>query len=78
MAEPTYRSAVGVAREHDLMARVAEGDRRAFEELYNLYYQRMGRFLTRLTHSYDAAEEINDTFWSWQAREFRGDSQPST
>jgi RNA polymerase sigma-70 factor (ECF subfamily) len=81
MAEPTYRSAVGVAREHDLMARVAEGDRRAFEELYNLYHRRMARFLTRLTHRYDVAEEIiNDTFWVvWRkAREFRGDSQPST
>jgi len=81
MAEPTYRGAVGVAREHDLIARVAEGDRRAFEELYNLYHRRMARFLTRLTHRYDVAEEIiNDTFYVvWRkAREFRGDSQPST
>jgi len=81
MAEPTYRGAVGTARETDLIARVAEGDRRAFEELYNLYHRRMARFLTRLTHRYDVAEEIiNDTFWVvWRkAREFRGDSQPST
>jgi len=63
------------------MARVAAGDRRAFEELYNLYHRRMARFLTRLTHRYDLAEEIiNDTFWVvWRkAREFRGESQPST
>lgn len=63
------------------MARTAQGDRRAFEELYNLYHRRMARFLTRLTRHYDLAEEIiNDTFWVvWQkAREFRGDSQPST
>ena len=81
MAEPTYRGAVGVARELDLIARVAEGDRRAFEELYNLYHRRMARFLTRLTHRYDVAEEIiNDTFWVvWRkAGQFRGDSQPST
>lgn len=81
MAEPTYRGAVGVAREADLIARVAAGDRRAFEELYNLYHRRMARFLTRLTHRYDLAEEIiNDTFWVvWRkAREFRGESQPST
>ncbi len=63
------------------MARIANGDRKAFEELYNLYHRRMARFLTRLTHRYDLAEEIiNDTFWVvWRkARDFRGDSQPST
>jgi RNA polymerase sigma-70 factor (ECF subfamily) len=81
MAEVTYRSSSSVAREVELMKRVAEGDRRAFEELYNLYHRRMARFLTRLTHRYDLAEEvINDTFWVvWRkARDFRGDSQPST
>jgi RNA polymerase sigma-70 factor (ECF subfamily) len=70
-----------VAREVSLLARVAEGDRRAFEELYHLYHRRMARFLTRLTRRYDLAEEvINDTFWVvWRkARDFRGDSQPST
>jgi RNA polymerase sigma-70 factor (ECF subfamily) len=70
-----------VARERDLIARVGAGDRKAFEELYNLYHRRMARFLTRLTRRYDIAEEvINDTFWVvWRkARTFRGDSQPST
>ena len=81
MAEPTYRGVAGVAREVALIARVAEGDRRAFEELYHLYHRRMARFLTRLTRRYDIAEEvINDTFWVvWRkAHTFRGDSQPST
>jgi RNA polymerase sigma-70 factor, ECF subfamily len=81
MAEPTYRGAASVAREVDLVARVAEGDRKAFEELYHLYHRRMARFLTRLTRRYDLAEEvINDTFWTvWRkAHTFRGDSQPST
>jgi RNA polymerase sigma-70 factor (ECF subfamily) len=81
MAEPTYRGTASVAREVDLIARIAEGDRRAFEELYNLYHRRMARFLTRLTRRYDVAEEvINDTFWVvWnKAGDFRGDSQPST
>ncbi|HEV3179613.1 MAG TPA: RNA polymerase sigma factor [Steroidobacteraceae bacterium] len=81
MSEPNVRSAAGVAHEVDLIARVAEGDRKAFEELYNLYHRRMARFLTRLTHRYDITEEvINDTFWVvWRkARTFRGDSQPST
>src|SRR6202047_3821380 len=81
MVEPTYRGSASVAREVDLLARIAEGDRKAFEELYNLYHRRMARFLTRLTHRYDITEEvINDTFWVvWRkARTFRGDSQPST
>jgi RNA polymerase sigma-70 factor, ECF subfamily len=71
----------GTAREIELIARVARHDRRAFEELYGLYHRRLARFLTRLTRRYDLAEEIiNDTFWVvWRgARDFRGDSQPST
>jgi RNA polymerase sigma-70 factor, ECF subfamily len=81
MTDATYRGTASVAREVELIARIAQGDRRAFEELYNLYHRRMARFLTRLTHRYDLAEEvINDTFWVvWRkARDFRGDSQPST
>jgi RNA polymerase sigma-70 factor, ECF subfamily len=81
MAEPTYRGTAAAARDVDLIARIADGDRRALEELYNLYHRRMARFLTRLTRRYDLAEEvINDTFWVvWRkAGEFRGDSQPST
>jgi RNA polymerase sigma-70 factor, ECF subfamily len=69
------------AREVELIARIAEGDRKAFEELYGLYHRRLARFLTRLTKRYDVAEEvINDTFYIvWRkAGDFRGDSQPST
>jgi RNA polymerase sigma-70 factor (ECF subfamily) len=80
-ADAVHRSPGGSAREAELIARIAAGDRRALEELYTLYHRRMARFLTRLTHRYDLAEEIiNDTFWVvWcKAREFRGDSQPST
>ena len=80
-AEPGYRSSASVAREVELIARIADGDRRAFEELYNLYHRRLARFLTRLTKHYDIAEEvINDTcriVWR-KARDFRGHSQPST
>src|SRR6478736_8421502 len=81
MAEPTYRGAANAAREKDLIARIADGDRKAFEELYYLYHRRLARFLTRLTRRYDLSEEVvNDTFWVvWRkARTFRGDSQPST
>jgi RNA polymerase sigma-70 factor (ECF subfamily) len=81
MAEPTYRGAASAAREKDLIAKIADGDRKAFEELYYLYHRRLARFLTRLTRRYDLAEEVvNDTFWVvWRkAGTFRGDSQPST
>jgi RNA polymerase sigma-70 factor (ECF subfamily) len=80
-AEPGYRSGASAAREAELIAKIAKGDRRAFEEIYNLYHRRLARFLTRLTRRYDVAEEvINDTFWIvWKkAGDFRGDSQPST
>jgi RNA polymerase sigma-70 factor, ECF subfamily len=81
LPEAGPRNAAGLARENELIARVARHDQRAFEELYNLYHRRLARFLTRLTRRYELAEEIiNDTFWVvWRrAHEFRGDSQPST
>jgi RNA polymerase sigma-70 factor, ECF subfamily len=81
MGELNVRGAGSTAHEVELIARVGEGDRKAFEELYHLYHRRMARFLTRLTRRYDLAEEIiNDTFWVvWRkARTFRGESQPST
>jgi RNA polymerase sigma-70 factor, ECF subfamily len=81
MSELNARGGTGAAREVQLIARIGEGDRKAFEELYNLYHRRMARFLTRLTRRYDLAEEvINDTFWVvWRkAKTFRGESQPST
>jgi len=80
-AESHYRSGASAAREAELISRIAKSDRRAFEELYNLYHRRLARFLTRLTRRYDIAEEvINDTFWIvWRkAADFRGESQPST
>jgi RNA polymerase sigma-70 factor, ECF subfamily len=80
-ADASYRVPASAAREVELIARIGAGDRKALEELYNLYHRRMARFLTRLTHRYDLAEEIiNDTFWVvWRkAGDFRGESQPST
>ena len=69
------------AAELRLLARVAEGDRQAFQELYVGYHRRLARFLTRLTHGYPIAEEIiNDTMYVvWRkAAGFRGQSQVST
>ena len=64
-----------------LLERSARGDREAFRELYIIYHRRLARFLVRLTHRYEVAEEvINDTMWVvWRkAGEFRGDSRVST
>ena len=80
-AEAASRGGSAAYRENELIQRIAGGDRRAFEELYNLYHRRLARFLTRLTRHFDVAEEIiNDTFlivWR-KAKDFRGDSQVST
>lgn len=58
-----------------LLARIAGGDRLAFERLYHLYFARLTRFLNRSTRSPPLIEEIvNDTMlvvWrkapSWDA-----------
>jgi len=71
----------GNDRDCELIARISHGDRDAFRELYLHYHRRLARFLTRMTHRYEDAEEIiNDTLWIvWQrAAEFRGASQVST
>jgi RNA polymerase sigma-70 factor, ECF subfamily len=68
-------------RERELVFKVGAGDRDAFRELYLRYHRRLARFLTRLTHRQEDAEEIiNDTLWIvWQrAGEFRDASPVST
>lgn len=64
-----------------LMRRVAQRDRAAFEKLYLGYHRRLSRFLMRFAESYEAAEEIiNDTMmivWD-KADSFRGSSKVST
>jgi RNA polymerase sigma-70 factor (ECF subfamily) len=71
----------GNDRERALIARISQGDRDAFRELYLHYHRRLARFLARVTHRREDAEEIiNDTLWIvWQrAGEFRAASQVST
>lgn len=69
------------AVETRLLQRIADEDRAAFEELFDIYRPRLFLFLFRLTHSHGAAEELtNDvllTVWTGAGR-FRGDSKPST
>ncbi len=84
MELPANQSAMvraGNERERELIVRISHGDRDAFRELYLHYHRRLARFLTRITHRYEDAEEvINDTLWIvWQrAADFRGASQVST
>lgn len=68
-------------REHALLVRVAARDRDAFAQLYQIYHRRLARFLVRLTHQPEVAEEIiNDTLWVvWRkAADFRDGSLVST
>src|SRR5579871_5384405 len=67
--------------ECDLLSRVAQADRAAFESLYRRYHPRLTRFLMRVTRRHDHIDDvINDTFWLvWRkAAEFRGSSRVST
>ncbi len=67
--------------ERVLLQRISHGDRDAFRDLYVRYHRRLARFLARLTHGRNDAEDIiNDTLWIvWQrAGDFRGASRVST
>lgn len=73
---------LGPEDDRQLLARVAEGDRRAFEQLYRRYYRRLLAYLLRLLGGrVDEAEEaLDDAFWVvWnRAGDFRGGSRVSS
>ena len=78
---PQLQPAQRDAADRLLLDRVAVRDAEAFRELYVQYHRRLARFLVRLTHRYELAEEvINDTMWVvWnKAAAFRGESRIST
>jgi RNA polymerase sigma-70 factor (ECF subfamily) len=65
----------------ELLAAIAAGNRRAFEQLYLGYQQRLARFVSRFTQCPENIEEIiNDTFMViWRnAHDFRWASQVSS
>jgi RNA polymerase sigma-70 factor, ECF subfamily len=68
-------------RELALLKRIAQRDRDAISDLYQLYHPRLFKFVFDLMHSYAAADElVNDIMlivWQ-QAAAFRGDSKVST
>ncbi len=68
-------------RERQLLDRIADRDREAFDELFRAYHPRLFRFVFRITASYRASDElVNDILLIvWQnAHTFRGDSRVST
>ncbi len=75
-------NAPGSAREEArLIASIAGGDRRAFEDLYRLYHARLTRFIVNMIHRPQLAEEVLDdtmlVVWN-RAASFDGASKPST
>jgi len=78
-----HSDAAGLGNEAEahLVARIACGDKHAFEALYRTYYRRLTRFLERITRRPHAIEEIlDDTMLAvWRkADTFNGSSQVST
>lgn len=64
-----------------LIARIAEGDLRAFEELYRLYDRRLSRFIMNMVRRAHLVEEVlNDTMMViWRrASDYDGQSKVST
>lgn len=68
-------------RDNAWLAAVAQGDRRAFEQMYLHHHARLSRFVARHVAQRDLVEDvINETFWIvWRnAGTFRGESKAST
>jgi RNA polymerase sigma factor (sigma-70 family) len=69
------------SEETALLARIVDGDLRAFETLYRNYFPRLTRFLERMTRRPELVEEIlNDTMLvvSGNAHKYNRDSKVST
>jgi RNA polymerase sigma-70 factor (ECF subfamily) len=78
---PAPSAARGADADLRLLARVREGDRQAFAELYRLYEARLGRFLGNLVRQPQIVEEVLDdtllVVWD-HAADFKGESKLST
>lgn len=72
---------VNTSSDHTLMARTARGDRAAFSALFARHYNKVFRFVVRMTGSREIAEELaNEVFLEiWQsAQRFKGQSSAAT
>jgi len=80
-SESSAAPATGDAGEVDLIARIARGDRSAFDRLYRAYLPRLARFLQQVTRRPQAIEEVvNDTMlvvWR-KAASYTSESKVST
>ena len=77
----TEIKAVTPVTDEELLQHIAQGDENALEVLYSQYYERLVRFLYRLSGDKSHIQEIvNDVFFIiWKtATNFRGDSTVST
>jgi RNA polymerase sigma-70 factor (ECF subfamily) len=80
-AAPVCTASRGEAAQAALVAAAAHGSIQAFETLYRIYHPRLARFLERLIHRPQLAEEmLNDTMLTvWhKARTYNGHSKVST
>ena len=57
--------------DEELIRKIAQGDQRAFEELYRLYYKRLCQFAFLFLHSKELSEEaVSDVLFNvWMKRE---------
>ena len=80
-SESSAAAGTGDAGEVDLVARIARGDRSAFDRLYRAYLPRLARFLQQVTRRPQAIEEVvNDTMlvvWR-KAATYTSESKVST
>ncbi len=80
-ASAAHRPTHGTLDDRALLARIATGDRVAFDAFYRRHYVRLLRFVTRVTREHDIVDEvINDTMLAvWRgAQGFRNEAQPTT
>ena len=57
--------------DEELVRKIAQGDQRAFEELFRLYYKRLCQFAFLFLHSKELSEEaVSDVYYNvWMKRE---------
>jgi RNA polymerase sigma-70 factor (ECF subfamily) len=78
---PMTNTTENLVDEYVLLERIIDGDRKAFEDLYKLYYPRLYRFILRITRESEHIEElIQETLlFVWQQPErFNFTSKVST
>lgn len=79
--QKSYRSQEQQIKEKNLITQAANGNAKAFEQLYQLYFNRLYQFIFQITRRQDSIEEvINDVmFVVWEkAATYDQTCRPST